>query len=139
MLNEWRAAADDGGEGGDSGGQGVQTSGLSAKSRGVFGKNGELLRKTCGVFDKGCPPAAESPDECEKEGTFGGEERRIGGRTRQKLVVSLISSYICMPRWGSVPLLRSESLDELLASSRRSPNDASFELCAVAFLLPAAR
>ena len=44
-----------------------------------------------------------------------------------------------MPRWGSVPLLRGESLDGLLASSRRSPNDASFELCAAAFLQLAVR
>ena len=84
MLNEWRAAADDGGEGGDSGLQEVQTSGLSAKSRGVFGKNGELLRKTCGVFDKGCPPVAESPVECVKRRTHPGgrEGESVAGRDK---------------------------------------------------------
>ena len=76
--------ADDGGEGGDSGVQGAQTSGLLAKSRGVFSKNRELLRKTCGVFGKGCPPAAESPDECVKRRAHSGEKsgESVAGRDK---------------------------------------------------------
>ena len=76
--------ADDGREVGDSGVQGAQTSGLSAKSRGVFSKNRELLRKTCGVFGKGGPPAAESPDECVKrrEHPGGKSGESVAGRDK---------------------------------------------------------